>query len=169
MATRIRETSVALPKRTAGLWRCARLLLSYGRLRARPDSNREPLLLNVVPLAFATDFPNTGDKRSESSLSSAVEAEERGSNPPSHHVLPPAFTSKVKRPTNFIRDIFWHVVPNSIRPLLTQTAIASMAATQWSGSSLPAEKAAITSNTWSEKPPIFRMSFRSTAWVVAPG
>ena len=60
---------------------------------------------------------------------------------------------------------FWNVVPPAFGPSL-HTATDSTRAIQWSASSCPEANAEITSNTWSEKPPMFRMSSRSTACVV---
>jgi hypothetical protein len=85
VATRIRETCFC--RSTVGLQPLARL----------PGIEPGIAAYNVVPLAFATDQPNAGDKKSESLLClPSLTTEERGSNPPSHHVLPPAFTSQIQ-------------------------------------------------------------------------
>ncbi len=163
---------------SSGLWRqefekhvSAVLPLNYRRLRP-PGIEPGIADYDVVPQAFATDQTNAGDKRSESLLClPSLTTKERDSNPRAsmysrrHSPANPSGRQEQDRDTDLNRI----VVPNSIRPLTNQTLIASMAATQWSGSSSPAEKAAITSNTWSEKPPILSMSSRSVACVVEPG
>jgi hypothetical protein len=52
---------------------------------------------------------------------------------------------------------------------LNYNSIDSISPTQWPEFNRPAANSLITSNTWSENPPMFKTSSRSWAWVVALG
>lgn len=55
---------------------------------------------------------------------------------------------------------------STVAAIQSYNRISSITPTQWLGCSVPAAKCDSSSNTWSEKPPMLRMSSRSEACVV---
>ena len=144
--------------------------LSYRTAKARPGLEPGTSRLNVVPPAFAAGF-----RVWRQSLTRASQSTFEGK--PGTGVEPalPCTPAGIRQPTSEEADKttgetqhfsrcspFRHSAPSFSSYSLT----VSIRATQWSASSLPEANAEITSNTWSEKPPIFRMSSRSAACVV---